>query len=365
MKPSRCTPYTASLIDHIVTNSRASVFETAILVSKLSDHFPIVFFIKNQKTSNNPNFITYQNFSEEAISGFKNNLKNINWNFLNTNDSVQKQYDDFSDVFFSLYNISFPPIRKSINRNNHSYNPWMTKGLLISRTTKIKLCKLSFLYPFEPHISNYKIYRNLYASILRTSKKIHYQHALTKYQADAKKTWQILRKAINNTMKKSNSIQEIVINGLSITDPLIIANNFNKFFTTVAEDVAKSIHPPNPPYIEQNLAPNTPRFQFSDNQITEVEVREAMSQLKCKKSADFNGISSHFLKKIIDELAHPLSLIFNRSLVTGLVPSQLKVAKVIPIFKSGISTSMDNYRPISLLSQFSKILEKNCMHSAH
>jgi hypothetical protein len=57
-------------------------------------------------------------------------------------------------------------------------------------------------------------------------------------------------------------------------------------------------------------------------------------------------------------LATPLCKIFNSSLVTGIIPVQLKTAKVIPLFKSGDRDLLDNYRPISLLSVFSKVLEK-------
>lgn len=203
MRPTRCTPTTATLIDHVITNSRSTVFETIILVSQISDHFPILFFSKEPKSKNKPSIITYQNFSKEAINGFKNNLKSINWNSLTALQNAQEQYDEFSDVFLSLYNISFPLIKKTINRNNHAINPWMTKGLLTSRLTKIKLFKLSVQNPFEPFISNFKAYRNLYAATLRTSKKIYYQTTLRKYQTDAKKTWEILRKAINNSSKKS------------------------------------------------------------------------------------------------------------------------------------------------------------------
>ena len=68
--------------------------------------------------------------------------------------------------------------------------------------------------------------------------------------------------------------------------------------------------------------------------------------------------SSDFLKKIIFNIAKPLHHILQQSFEKGIVPSQLKIAKVIPIFKNGDRCNMDNYRPISLLSSFSKIIEK-------
>ena len=55
----------------------------------------------------------------------------------------------------------------------------------------------------------------------------------------------------------------------------------------------------------------------------------------------------------------PLVHIVNISFSTGIFPSEMKIAKVIPLFKNGNKSDFSKYRPFSLLSQFSKILEKN------
>jgi hypothetical protein len=71
-----------------------------------------------------------------------------------------------------------------------------------------------------------------------------------------------------------------------------------------------------------------------------------------------SGLSTFLLKKVAPVILSPLKHIFRRSFETGIVPSKLKIAKVIPIFKSGDASDVNNYRPISLLSTFSKILDK-------
>jgi hypothetical protein len=77
-----------------------------------------------------------------------------------------------------------------------------------------------------------------------------------------------------------------------------------------------------------------------------------------KRTPDVNGISVDFISKYALTLLQPLQHIFSLSLATGVVPTQLKIAKIIPVFKSGDLSIMDNYRPISLFNTFSKILEK-------
>ena len=80
--------------------------------------------------------------------------------------------------------------------------------------------------------------------------------------------------------------------------------------------------------------------------------------LKPKKTLDISGVSTWLLQKIIINIALPLCHIFKFSFAAGIVPHQLKVAKIIPVYKSGRKDLMDNYRPISLLSCFSKLIEK-------
>ena len=64
------------------------------------------------------------------------------------------------------------------------------------------------------------------------------------------------------------------------------------------------------------------------------------------------------IKCIIKEISKPLCHIFNLSLSTGIFPDKLKIARVTPVFKSGDKCELSNYRPISVLPCFSKILEK-------
>ena len=80
--------------------------------------------------------------------------------------------------------------------------------------------------------------------------------------------------------------------------------------------------------------------------------------MKSKLSCGPDNISSKLLKIILPIIIQPLCHLFNLSFQTGYIPDQFKTAKVVPVFKSGDKHDYSNYRPISLLSSFSKLLEK-------
>ena len=80
--------------------------------------------------------------------------------------------------------------------------------------------------------------------------------------------------------------------------------------------------------------------------------------IDAKKSTGHDGFSILIIEKLAAELSVPLTLIFNMSIKDGIVPDQLKIARVVPIHKKESKDNFTNYRPISVLPGFSKILER-------
>ena len=102
--------------------------------------------------------------------------------------------------------------------------------------------------------------------------------------------------------------------------------------------------------------PNESSMFFSP--ITEDEVVKIIKTLDARKSAGHDNIPILIIKKLANELSIPLTYIFNLSLSSGIVPEQLKIARVVPIHKKEGKDVFNNYRPISVLPGFSKILER-------
>ena len=83
-----------------------------------------------------------------------------------------------------------------------------------------------------------------------------------------------------------------------------------------------------------------------------------INSCKSKHSTDVDDLSMSIVKSTIKAIAKLFMHICNLSFSTGVFPNDLKIPKIVPIFKSGDDSSFINYRPVSLLPQFSKILQQ-------
>ena len=141
------------------------------------------------------------------------------------------------------------------------------------------------------------------------------------------------------------------------TSDLDIANGFNDFFVNVGPDLASKIEAPDNVDIDKYLSKSCANSMFL-TATTEEETSKIVNQFDSKISTDSSNIGMIVVKKVFGAICKPFTNICNQSFVTGVFPDKMKTAKVIPLFKSNEKNMFTNYRPVSLLSQFSKILEK-------
>ena len=135
-----------------------------------------------------------------------------------------------------------------------------------------------------------------------------------------------------------------------------IADGFNDFFSSIGQELASKIPTSNKHFSSFLGKKINSNFIFC--QVTPELLIDTAGKLKNKSSCGPDNISSKLLKRILPSITIPLCYLFNLSFQTGYIPIQLKTAKVVPIFKSGDKHNFSNYRPISLLSSISKLLEK-------
>jgi len=357
LKATRIQGSSFGLIDHIVTNQTMDNVTSGVIISDISDHFFTFNILDWPTKSPTQEFITKRNFSLENLRKFKQALSSVNWNLVTNLENVDTSYDKFWEIFSLHYENSFPLVKMKRNKNFHKINNFMTEGLLISRVTKNNLHKAAIVNPSEFNWNYYRTYRNLYNCLIKKSRNLYFTNGLNENQKNPKKTWELLGEAINK-QKQDSKIPEINDDGNILFDDKDKANAFNHFFANVANNVNKSIPATStdPEHYLTNMPDSPPLLQFDE--LGPVYISDIIKILPSKASADLQGVSLKIIKFVRTEICTPLAHIFNLSISSGIFPSALKCSRTVPVFKNGSKSLCDNYRPISLVPTFSKLLEK-------
>ena len=139
-------------------------------------------------------------------------------------------------------------------------------------------------------------------------------------------------------------------------EPKAAANAFNNYFTDVGPSISSKIsHVNGSIYDYLNKKCEKSVFLMS---VIESEVASAVNELCLDISTDYIDLYMEIIKHVMSKIAKPHCYISNKCFLDGTFPDKMKIAKIIPIYKSGHKNLICNYRPISLLSQFTKILAK-------
>ena len=360
LQPTRITPTTATLIDNTFTNSLDCIIDSAIVTSDISDHLPIITWTQTKPhTMQNMGKIEMtRTTSKEASEMFKSTLSNVDWAPIiascNENDPSQA-YNLFVKVIKASYDKAFPLKPKKISKKNTFHQPWMTQGLLNSIKKKEKLYIKYIKNPTPENKNIFTKYRNNYKVIRTRVEQSYYTNEFIKYNKDIKKTWQVIRKIVK-TENKDTWINEINLNGELISDPNIMAEHFNSYFTGMAKALSNKIPPSNKGF--QDYLPPSSVNSFVLIPTCPQELIAINKTFKSTHSSGADDMNPHLLSPVLEFLAAPLAEIINCSLKNGVVPAEAKIAKVLPIHKQGIKTEVTNYRPISILPFFSKLFEK-------
>ena len=251
-----------------------------------------------------------------------------------------------------MYNKSFPI--KTVKLNYRNRKPWLSEQLKKAIKIKNNLFR-KHKKSNDPQIESiYKRFRNKLNGMLARAERNHYSNLLEENKNNMKKSWSILKEVINKKKSVSSS-SRFIINDKVISEKLEISNGFNNFFVNIGPSLASKIPKDNrhPMVFMRNRIVNS----FVLDNVFSDEILSIIKNLK-EGSSGWDGISPSIVKSTCAAFIEPLTHIFNLSISQGIFPNDLKIARVIPLFKSGNSMSLSNYRPVSVLPVFSKILER-------
>ena len=371
---SGCTP---SCIDNIFVNSWDNVSSSGASKNKVSSHNPIfcdigIEYQPSQNDRNTPRYDTCDSNMEIFMEKLENSMRDNLHSTIPLTDDTELAFKSFTDDLSELIEECFLTNTENSNYSKRTIfvNPWITPGIIASVKTK------QYLYEnWKKSVSEtdklgdhdlylkYSDFRRMLKYIIRCAKHKYYGNKFNKFNGNMRKTWQLINE-LRGKVKHKNK-PSFKIDGQLVHDKRIISNGFNKYFTSVAENM------------NQELTNNLHNYESTDNKIffdksisssmffkpsDENEISEIISDLEASKSSD---LPIKVIKQASHNLVPKLTKFFNEFIEKGVFPKILKIGRVTPIFKKGDAQLFGNYRPVCTLPIFGKIFEKIIFNRLH
>lgn len=351
-EPTRVTSNSRSLIDLYVTNSSQKIVNSGVLHLGISDHSLIYATRKTHYDRGVVRIIqtrSYKNFNKD---GFLRDLSQKPWDDVNLQTNPDDMWSSWKKLIMESIDKYAPYKNKRISKKN---SPWITSELLRKMHERDYLKKKAVVNNDEALWKQYKYARNRTNNAIREAKQRYFSENLENNKANPRKTWKLINELNSRKCNKSQNISEIKLGDQIINSPTKMSEAFNEYFTNVGPKLAQQI-PPIDIEPEFYLEPTDKTFSFRTPSVS--TVCRLLGELNERKATGLDKIPCKLLKMANSIVGPSLTGIFERSITTGLYPNEWKLARVTPVFKKGIKSDVNNYRPISILPIVSKVFEK-------
>ena len=341
-EPTRIREGQTPTLDDLVFTNRDDIINEVVRIGALgkSDHCSLLIDLKLKPPL--PRKQERYNYSKANFDQIRKHLSEIDWKKELENKNTKQQWQTFLGIVEET-KVKYVPKSKG---GAPPRKPWLDKDTLELVRQKHRLYRRWLRRREKEDYTNYLKARNKAKRACKKAKSSYERKIAEQAKENNKPFWSYVkaktgtRTGIADLKKDDGSIAK--------TDKEkadVLNNFFQSVYTNEPEDDL-----PEPPIYDF-------RSELSDFDITEQEVNKLLKGLKVSKSGGLDGIPAIFLAETADQLAHPITTIFRKSLEEGSIPSDWRKANIIPIFKKGSRSSPNNYRPVSLTSILCKTME--------
>lgn len=331
----------SSIIDHVITNKNLNC-EIIMKDHMISDHqvlnikvnIPKIPWIKEKITRKKTNIQHWREGLSRQIAGqeilsFRELTNSIN----QTRNEATTEYN--LKVINGQHWVNYE-FKKKIKERDKLYSRWK-------------------LNQNENTEKNFKKLKNEVNNLRNYLKKQYAEGKLENAGGDVKKTWKVLNGLCSKGKKPKSSINKInTTNGQTLECPTDILEETNRHFSSIGVDLASKINPVNGAVFEDEEILDSIFLRPTNS----LEILEIIQDIKTNSAPGEDSITKTDIIQLFDIIDDKIVLLTNKVLSSGVFPDEFKVAKIIPLYKSGNHSDLNNYRPISILNTFSKMVEK-------
>ena len=347
--PTYITKTSESIIDLIATNNPTAISNIIVHPLPMGDHELIGCVRKCNNIKYESKTVRYRDYKNYDHNILCESVRNINWKPLYEMNDVDMATNYFTNSLKHVFDTNAPFKIKTIRGKPA---PWLKKDIKRYIDNKNRLLRKARKSKKDEDWEEYKHARNKCNSKIKEAKRKYHRQLIESNKANPKKFWDAVKEVFPSKTKLS-------VGSITKSESKNLVNEFSRFFSNIVGELkSKVVSFSNYVwrYHDKKGIRTAQKFHFVN--VSKSFVEKQLRSLKRRKAAGPDELPPGMIKDCRNEILDPLTYIINLSLRNGKVPSLWKIARVVPVFKSGNIKKPENYRPISILTTFSKILER-------
>ena len=342
-EPTRITKHTSTLLDLIIVNDPSNAkFSGVVDLPGISDHCLVYMAYALRKPKYKPKMITRRDFRKFSEENFKRDMELAPWGniYAIEEEEIDDQVTILENIFSDIIDAHAPYRTFRVTK---PAAPWLTEEVKNLMDLRDRYKNKYNKDRNESTFNMYKDLRNQVTHAVRKAKITTFNEKINCKIKNSKEFHKELKKH-NVVMSKQTNNHKCNLDPNILNEAFVKNNNEAVNEITVCEEIGKII-----------MNTSCPKFEFRE--VSEKEVRNAVKSIRTN-ACGIDNISAYFIKLSINYSIHAITEIMNASLKYNYFPNRWKKARILPLPKNTHPSNPTDYRPISLLLAFSKILEK-------
>jgi len=310
--------------------------------------------------------ITYRRFKDFDENAYVNDLSDAPLH-------VSQVFDDPDDQLWFHNSLvkqitdKHAPIKRKLVKGKQA--PFIHGELRKAINAKAMLRRKYYKSKSNHAWQKYRTQRNLVTKLKREALKTYFNNKCNNQTSNNKHFWDTIKPFLTNKNTQTRQHISLLEDNRVISNPQDVCNILNDYFINIANTTASPLeidslttqdiinNYSNHPSIKSIVDNSSSANSFNFTAVTCTQVKNKITCLKTKKACGYDMLPAKLLKTASNVLSISLTPIINNSLNSSTFPSILKPAEVSPVFKKNDNMIKTNYRPISILTAFSKIFE--------
>ena len=350
----------SSCLDHIYTNAKFRCSAPNVIPFGNSDHDLLKYIRYSKISTPSARVICKRSYKSFDRVAFLHDISLVDWYDVYRCTDVDSATEIFTNKFKFILDSHAPWVRFQERKN---YTPWLTeetRNIMKERDqwklTAKNLAALPNCQAQQQAWDKYKKLRNSVNNRKRYEENLYKAEQISEVADCPATLWKTAKSFMG--WKSQNSPQQIKVNDTLLTSPRKIAQCMNEYFINKVVTIRSNMTNAPVPLVKLKELMQGKNCRMQLKHVSLSKVKRILKSLSNSRSTGIDELDNFSIKLAADFVVHPIHHIVCLSIIQSKFPESWKSSKVLPLHKKGERLDRKNYRPVSILSPVSKVLEK-------